>query len=110
VNLGQFLSWIAFIASLVSGLCWLAATGGREQALRPARVAFRIQWLALLGAASVLWWILFSHQFQYQYVASYSSKAMPPQYVYAAFWGGQEGTFLLWGFLTCTLGLFLMRL
>jgi len=109
VNLGQFLSWIAFLASLVSGLSWLAATGGREAAVRPARIAFRIQWLALLGAAGVLWWILFSHQFRYQYVASYSSKAMPAHYVYAAFWGGQEGTFLLWGLLTCTLGLLLMR-
>src|SRR5438552_3103206 len=34
---------------------------------------------------------------------------MPAHYVYAAFWGGQEGTFLLWGLLTCTLGLLLMR-
>ena len=34
---------------------------------------------------------------------------MPPHYVYAAFWGGQEGTFLLWALLTATLGLVLMR-
>ena len=110
MNLGQFLCWIAFFASLISGLSWLAATGGREAALRPARIAFRIQWLALFAAAATLWWILFSHQFQYQYVASYSSTAMPARYVYAAFWGGQEGTFLLWALLTTTLGLILMRL
>ncbi len=109
MNLGQFLCWIGFFAALTSSLCWLAATGGREQALRPARIAFRIQWLALLAAAGTLWWILFRHQFQYQYVASYSSKAMPARYIYAAFWGGQEGTFLLWGLLTTTLGLILMR-
>ncbi len=110
MNLGQFLCWIAFFASLISGLSWLAATGGREAALRPARIAFRIQWIALFAAAATLWWILFSHQFQYQYVASYSSTAMPARYVYAAFWGGQEGTFLLWALLTTTLGLILMRL
>src|SRR5262245_64837713 len=34
---------------------------------------------------------------------------MPGKYVYAAFWGGQEGTFLLWALLTTTLGLVLMR-
>jgi hypothetical protein len=34
---------------------------------------------------------------------------MPPAYVYAAFWGGQEGTFLLWALITCTFGLVLMR-
>ena len=108
LNLGQSLTWVAFLASLVSALCFLAATGGNAAALVPARLAFRLQWVALIGAAVFLWHILFTHQFQYQYVASYSSRSMPPHYVYAAFWGGQEGTFMLWSLLTTTLGLFLM--
>jgi cytochrome c-type biogenesis protein CcmF len=110
VNLGQVFCWIAFLASLTAGLSFLAVVGGREAAWRPARIAYRIQWLGLLGATVFLWAILFRHQFQYQYVASYSSRAMPARYIYAAFWGGQEGTFLLWGLITCTLGLILMRL
>ena len=88
MNLGQILGWVAFAASLATALSYMAAMGGRDEALRPARVAYRIQWLALLGATAFLWYILFTHQFQYQYVASYSSLAMPAQYVYAAFWGG----------------------
>jgi len=110
VNLGQLFSWLAFLASLAAGLSFLAVMGGREAAWRPARIAYRIQWLGLLGATVFLWLILFQHQFQYQYVASYSSRAMPARYIYAAFWGGQEGTFLLWALITCTLGLILMRL
>jgi cytochrome c-type biogenesis protein CcmF len=110
VNPGQFLTWIAFLASLVAGLGFLAATGGREGALRPARVAFRVQWVAYLAAAGYLWLMLFQHRFQYQYVASYSSRSMPAHFIYAAFWGGQEGTFMLWAFITCTLGLVLMRM
>ncbi|MGH7731059.1 MAG: cytochrome c biogenesis protein CcsA [Candidatus Eiseniibacteriota bacterium] len=110
MNLGQVLCWIAFLAALASGLAFMAATGGREGAWRPARIAYRIQWVALLAATAFLWVILFQHQFQYQYVASYSSRAMPARYIYAAFWGGQEGTFLLWALITCTLGLILMRL
>ncbi len=109
LNLGQALTWVAFLASLVAALAFLAASGGRERALALAGVAFRIQWLAYVGAAVALWWILFHHRFEYQYVASYSSRSMPPHYVYAAFWGGQEGTFMLWALLTCTLGLILMR-
>jgi cytochrome c-type biogenesis protein CcmF len=109
LNLGQVLTWVAFLASLVAGIAFLAATGGREEAVSVGRIAFRIQWLALLAAAVVLWSILFNHDFSYQYAANYSSRAMPSHYVYAAFWGGQEGTFLLWAFFTCTLGLFLMR-
>ena len=110
MNFGQILDWIAFLAALVAGLAFMAAAGGRESAWRPARWAYRIQWLALAGATAFLWRILFTHQFQYQYVASYSSRSMPPHYVYAAFWGGQEGTFLLWALVTCTIGLVLMRL
>ena len=110
MNPGQLLTWAAFLASLVAGLAFLAAAGGREGAARIGRIAFRVQWLAYLAAAGFLWFILFTHQFRYQYVASYSSLAMPTHYVYAAFWGGQEGTFMLWALITCTLGLILMRL
>jgi cytochrome c-type biogenesis protein CcmF len=109
VNFGQILGWVTLLASLASGLLYLAAAGGRDSALRPARIAFGAQWLGLLGSTVLLWYVLFNHQFQYQYVASYSSRAMPGHFVYAAFWGGQEGTFLLWAFLTATLGLVLMR-
>jgi cytochrome c-type biogenesis protein CcmF len=109
LNLGQALTWIAFFAALVSALGFLAATGGRERALGPARVAFHVQWVMLAAAAVVLWRIIFQHQFQYQYAASYSSRAMPAHYLYAAFWGGQEGTFLLWALITCTMGLVMMR-
>ncbi|MBI1799194.1 MAG: cytochrome c biogenesis protein CcsA [Candidatus Eisenbacteria bacterium] len=109
LNPGQMLNWIAFLASIVAGLAFLAASGGREAALPTARAAYRIQWIAYVAAAVYLWHILFTHQFRYQYVASYSSRSMPGQYVYAAFWGGQEGTFMLWALLTCTLGLILLR-
>jgi cytochrome c-type biogenesis protein CcmF len=110
VNPGQLLTWAAFLASLVAGLAFLAASGGRDGAARVGRIAFRVQWFAYLAAAGFLWLILFTHQFRYQYVASYSSLSMPAHYIYAAFWGGQEGTFMLWAFVTCTLGLLLMRL
>ena len=110
MNLGQILSWVAFAASLAASLSFMAAMGGRENAWRPARIAYRIQWVSLAGATAFLWYLLFTHQFRYQYVASYSSRAMPGPYLYAAFWGGQEGTFVLWALITCSLGLVLMRL
>jgi len=110
VNLGQALTWVAFLAALFAGLSFLAATLGRESAWRWGQRAFVLQWLGLLAATTFLWYILFTHQYQYQYAASYSSRAMPSHYIYAAFWGGQEGTFLLWALITCTLGLVLMRM
>lgn len=108
-NPGHWLTWISLIASIVSAAGWLMATMGRREGEVVGKVAFTIQWAALLGGAVFLWWILFNHQYQFQYVHDYSSRAMPRQFVYAAFWGGQEGTFLLWGLITATLGLVLMR-
>jgi cytochrome c-type biogenesis protein CcmF len=109
VNLGQGFTWIAFLAGVVAGLGFLAGVSGRESAWTWAKRAYWVQWSGLLAATVFLWRILFTHQFQYQYVASYSSRSMPSHYVYAAFWGGQEGTFLLWALITATLGLVLMR-
>ena len=109
LNIGQALNWISFLAALVAGLAFLAAMGGRENVMGIARSAFFVQWFAYALAAFELWRILFTHDFRFQYVASYSSLAMPAHYVYAAFWGGQEGTFMLWALLTATLGLVLMR-
>ena len=109
LNWGQVTCWVAFLAALVAGVGWFAAMNGSERGDEVAVAAFRVQWLALVGSAVFLWWILFNHQFQYQYVHDYSSKDMPLRYVYAAFWGGQEGTFVLWALLTTTLGLVLLR-
>jgi cytochrome c-type biogenesis protein CcmF len=109
MNFGHLVSWIALIASMATGFSWLLVSLGNEKLERFARATFLAQWAAYLAGAVFLWWILFHHQFQYQYVHDYSSRDMPGHFVYAAFWGGQEGTFLLWGLLTATLGLILMR-
>ncbi len=106
MNPGQVLCWLAFLAGLAAAAGWLVPGRG---AARFAAVAFRAQWLALAGAAAFLWLVLARHDFHYVYVASYSSRAMPAHFVFAAFWGGQGGTFLLWALLTATLGLVLLR-
>ena len=109
MNLGQLLDWVAFLAALFAGLAFLAGSLGRESALKPARVAYRVQWLALAAAVATLWRLLFSHNFRYEYVATYTSRSMELRYVLAGLWGGQEGTFLLWALVTCSLGLVMMR-
>ncbi len=109
MNLGQVFLWGAFLASLVASLAWMATMGGREGARRTATWAFRLQWAGLLAATVTLWNRLFAHDFRFEYVATYSSRSQEWYYVMAAFWGGQEGTFLLWALITATLGLVLLR-
>lgn len=108
--LGPVFCWTAFLAGLVTALTSMAAMGGREGAAAPARWAFRVQWLGFLGATITLWRLLFARDFRFEYVATYTSRAQEMHYVFASFWGGQEGTFLLWALITATLGLILMRI
>ena len=110
MNLGVVFSWVAFLAGLAAGLAFLAASGGRTAAERPGKLAYVVQWSGFLAATLTLWRNIFAHDFRYEYVASYTSRHMEPHYLYAAFWGGQEGTFLLWALITSTLGLILMRI
>jgi hypothetical protein len=58
LNVGQVLTWLAFFASLVSGLSWLLVTTGKPGAEPAARTAYWIQWGACLASAGFLWWIL----------------------------------------------------
>src|ERR671923_1604377 len=56
--------------------------------------------IAALGAtavaAAVLLAALARHDFSFRYVADHTSKELPLGYTLTAFWGGQEGSLLLW--------------
>ncbi len=56
--------------------------------------------LAALGstavAAAVLLSALVRHDFSFSYVAQHTSTELPAGYSISAFWGGQEGSLLLW--------------
>jgi len=50
-------------------------------------------------AAGILVYALMTSDFRFAYVAARSNKAMPLVYKFAAWWGGQEGSLLLWSWL-----------
>src|SRR5215208_5256935 len=56
--------------------------------------------LAALGtsavASAVLLIALLRHDFSFTYVADHTSTRLPRPYTVSAFWGGQEGSLLLW--------------
>ena len=53
-------------------------------------------WFLLSLAAGILIYSLITGDFRMSYVASHSNRAMPTLYKFAAWWGGQEGSLLLW--------------
>lgn len=50
----------------------------------------------VLVAALYLLYIILANQFQFMYVAGYSSRDLPLVYKLSVFWAGQEGSFMLW--------------
>src|SRR5437588_3307683 len=89
--------------ALAFGLVVYAAVGGglgaytrRRRLVASARNAFFASFGATAVAAIVLLNAFRTRDFSFAYVAEHSSKALPFPYVYTAFWGGQEGSLLLW--------------
>jgi cytochrome c-type biogenesis protein CcmF len=50
----------------------------------------------LLVASIALWQGLITHDFNIEYVAAYTSRNLPPYYIFSAFWAGQKGSLLFW--------------
>jgi cytochrome c-type biogenesis protein CcmF len=70
---------------------------------------FGLQGLFLVAASGLLLYIILTHQFNYYYVYNYTSSDLQLKYLISAFWGGQEGSFMLWIFFSTLIGGGLMR-
>src|SRR3954466_10872480 len=74
----------------------LAAHLRRARLAASARNALVAAFAAALVASAVLLTALLRHDFSFRYVADHTSRKLPTLYTLSAFWGGQEGSLLLW--------------
>ena len=82
------------VYALVAGAA--AAARGRRRLALSARNALLASFFSTLVAAAVLVAGFVRDDFSLAYVAGHSSRALPLPYKLSAFWGGQEGSLLLW--------------
>src|SRR5476649_1831621 len=73
-----------------------AAVQNRRRLATSARNALFTAFASTLVAAAVLATALVRHDFSFRYVAAHTNRTLPTQYALSAFWGGQEGSLLLW--------------
>jgi cytochrome c-type biogenesis protein CcmF len=73
-----------------------AAAAGKRRLALSARNALVACLGATLVAAAVLMTALVRSDFSFVYVADHTSLELPTPYRISAFWGGQEGSLLLW--------------
>ncbi|MFH1686152.1 MAG: cytochrome c biogenesis protein CcsA [bacterium] len=93
---GDILVLMAFAFNLVAGLAFWAAARGRDTFASLGRRAYHAQTAVILAASGYLLYLFMTHDFGIAYVYQYSDSTLPFFYLLSAFWGGQEGTYLLW--------------
>ena len=111
INLGEITIYLGLIAIGISSGCYWLVTSREDDtlSLNVARYSF-IGFAALMTLASALLMLaILRHEFQYSYVANYSSRDLALEYLISSFWAGQEGSFLLWVFLGAWLGIVIMH-
>jgi cytochrome c-type biogenesis protein CcmF len=101
--------WGALLAGTASLVVYLRADRGRPQLLPLARQLYAAFAVCIVSASAVLMTLILQHRFDVSYVNSYSSRDLPLHYLFSSFWGGQEGSFLLWLFWGSLIGLFVWR-
>ncbi len=82
------------VYALVAGAA--AAQLGRRRLAQSAQNALIAAFFTTVIASLVLVVALLRHDFSVTYVARTTSEALPTGYTISAFWGGQEGSLLLW--------------
>ena len=105
IEIGYFSLCLALV---FSGWAMVApvvgARRGNEALIRSGERAFLAVCGLITVAVAALWNALLNHDFQVQYVAETSNRAMPLIYVIAALWGGQNGSLLFWNWLLSIYG------
>ena len=105
-QLGHAFVVLSFVAALLATVSY-ALSFRNNNYVSMARIAYNVHSFSVLGIAGTLFYMLFSHYFEYQYVWQHSNNEMNMKYILSCFWEGQEGSFLLWTFWNVVLGLLL---
>jgi cytochrome c-type biogenesis protein CcmF len=96
---GTGLLYAVLVASAYTFALGVAAGRGRPRLLQSARLgAYATCALIALGVV-LLAYAFITHDFRIRYVARYSDRSMSTGYLFAALWGGQDGSLLWWAFL-----------
>jgi len=106
---GQLAIWLALVLNLLAGGAFALAARGRESVRSLANRAYYAFALITTLAVADLFYLFFSHNYAFKYVYEYSESTQPFFYILSAFWGGQEGTYLLWLFLSALCGFLILR-
>ena len=108
--IGGIIIKLAFVFAILSMAGYIRHhLKGTDRSLMAGRVFFHSTVVMIVLGSATLLYLILTHQFQYSYVWSYSSRALSTPLLISTFYAGQEGSFMLWSLFTAIIGVFLLR-
>lgn len=107
---GSIILTLALAFSIISMIMYFLNYRGYKNTLNYGRIAYHGMTVLVIAASVFLWYAILTHQYQYNYIYSYSNNDLRNLGVFhlaSSFWGGQEGSFMLWLLLTAIVGIVL---
>ncbi|MGH1338369.1 MAG: cytochrome c biogenesis protein CcsA [Aureispira sp.] len=113
-QLGQFLIFLAFASAVLATVSYSLGTNAKEAEEKDnwrsiGRSAFGVHGASIIAVIGLIFFMMINRYYEYDYVWSHVSNSLPFRYTFAAFWEGQEGSFLLWLFWHSILGFVLIK-
>ncbi len=102
-NIGALAVLLAFCLAIFAIVAAIAGKYGRRPFLiiSAERAVYAI-WVLLTTASAILITLLIQGDYRLAYVQAHSNRAMAGIYKFTAWWGGQEGSLLLWSWILAT--------
>lgn len=96
-TLGSLSLWLALLTSVYTAFAFGLSAKSRSNGLRNSgRIGLIAIFCLLTVSVIILAWAIFTHNFQFEYVASETSINMSPLFLFSALWAGNAGSLLLW--------------
>jgi len=113
-QLGHFFVIFSFVAALFSAITYFFSVQSKDLNAESSwrkigRVAFYSHSITLFSLMGIIFYAMYQHMYEYSYVFDHVSEDLPLKYILSAFWEGQEGSFMLWMFWHCILGVVIIK-
>lgn len=105
--IGSIVLTAALLCSVVAMVMYFFNYRGYSNTLNYGRLAYHLMAMLVIVGSTLLWHAILTHSYEYKYVYSYSNNSLDTGFLIASFWGGQEGSFMLWLLLTAIVGIVL---
>lgn len=106
--IGNILGDIFIGLSFVSA-CAISWSGLKVKRHRGVDIWFCIHTFSVIATILTLYFLIFSHHYDYDYVRKHVSNTLSVPFLISCFWEGQEGSFLLWIFFNTCIAFYFIR-